>query len=219
MHTIVDKIFRLTPLVPMEIVAPVMESLFQDAPPPPALGGSRDPTSPQSERPTLPVQRIGMFRCFRQISEADHSRAVLNGKKKLFRYTVFPKKPAGTPCAQPWLVAAGSWRLAAIGSWQLATGGWWWLVVLGGRWWLVVGGWWRLVVVSGWRLVAAGGWQGLAVVGGGWQRLVGVGGWRFVVPWGGPEGRSLTKGKQSGSLRTALDHRDHDCGGMKLPRV
>ena len=72
-----------------------------------------------------------------------HARAVLNGKrkKKVFRYTVFPKKPAGTACAQPWLVAVGGWRLAAVGGWQLATGGWWRLVVVGGGWWLVIGGW------------------------------------------------------------------------------
>ena len=71
----------------------------------------------------------------------------LTGKKKVFRYTVFPKKPAGTPCVQPWLVAVGGWRLAvgvwrlvAIGGWQLAVGGgWWWLAAVGG-WRLVVGG-------------------------------------------------------------------------------
>ena len=62
------------------------------------------------------------------------ARAILNRKKKVFRYTVFPKKPAGTPCVQPWLVAVGGWRLAAIGGWQLATGGWWQLVVVGGGW-------------------------------------------------------------------------------------
>ena len=104
--------------------------------------------------------------------QAVQGRAILNGKKTVFRYTVFPKKPAGTPCVQPWLVAVGGWGLAAIGGWQLATGGWWRLVVVGGCWWLVIGGWWRLVVVGGWRLVAAGGW--LAVGGGRW--LVGVGG-------------------------------------------
>ena len=95
--------------------------------------------------------------------QAVQGRAVLNGKKKVFRYTVFRKKPAGTPCVQP--------SLAAIGGWQLATGGWWRLVVIGGCWWLVIGGWWRVVVVGGWRLVAAGGWR----------RLVAVGGWRFVA--------------------------------------
>ena len=74
-------------------------------------------------------------------------RAVLNGKKKKsVPEPVFPKKPAGTPCAQPWLVAVGGWWLAAVGGWQLATGGWWRLVVVGCGWWrLVVGGWWLVV--------------------------------------------------------------------------
>ena len=94
--------------------------------------------------------------------------------KKSVPEPVFPKKPAGTPCAQPWLVAVGGWRLAAVGGWQLATGGWWRLVVVGGGWWLVIGGWWRLAMVGSWRLVAAGGWR----------RLVAVGGWR-LVPVGG----------------------------------
>ena len=52
-------------------------------------------------------------------------------------------------------------------------------------------GWWRLVV---------GGWWRLAV--GGWWRLAVDGSWRLAV--GGPLGRSLTKKKTSGSLRTAL---------------
>ena len=85
----------------------------------------------------------------------------LTGKKNVPQ-PVFPKKPAGTPCAQAWLVAVGGWRLAAVGGWQLATGGWW-----------------RLAVVGSWRLVAAGGWRRLVV--GGW--------WRLAV--GGPLGRSL----------------------------
>ena len=64
---------------------------------------------------------------------AEVSRAVLNGKKKVFRYTFFPKKPEGTPCVQPWLVAVGGWRRLAVGSWQLAVGGgWWWLAAVGG---------------------------------------------------------------------------------------
>ena len=136
-------------------------------------------------------------------------RAVLNGKKKSVPEPVFQKTPAGTPCAQPWLVAVGGWWLVAVCGWQLATGGWWRLVVVGGGWWLVIGGWWRLAVVGSWRLVAAGGWRQLVAggwwlaVGGGW-RLMGVGGWRLVVPWGGPEGRSLAKKKKSGTLRTAL---------------
>ena len=95
------------------------------------------------------------------------TRDVLNGKKK--KCSGFPKKPAGTPCAQPWLVAVGGWRLAAVGGWQLATGGWWRLVVVGGGWWLAVGGWRQLAVVGSWRLVAAGGWR---LVAGGWWRLV-----------------------------------------------
>ena len=109
-------------------------------------------------------------------------------KKKVFCYTVFPKKPAGTPCVK---------------SWFLAVGGWWRLVVVGGSWWLVIGGWWQLVVVGGWRLVAAGGWRRLVV--GGWWRLAVGGSWRLAV--GGPLGRSLRavlSKKKSGSLRTAL---------------
>ena len=61
-------------------------------------------------------------------------RAVLNGKKNLFRYAVFPKKPAGTPCV-------GGWRLAAVGGWwRLAVGGGWRLMAVGGGWWLAVDG-------------------------------------------------------------------------------
>ena len=69
----------------------------------------------------------------------------LTGKKKVFRYTVFPKKPADTPCVQPWLVSVGGWRLVAVG------GGW-------RR--LVVGDWWLVAVGSGWRLAVGrcGGW-------------------------------------------------------------
>ena len=117
----------------------------------------------------------------------------LTGKKKKKKEcSGFPKKPAGTPCAQPWLVAVGGWRLAAVGGWQLATGGWWRLVVVGGGWWLTVGGWrqlavvgsWRLVAASGWRRLVAGGWWRLVV--GGWWRLAVDGSWRLAVPWGGP---------------------------------
>ena len=117
-------------------------------------------------------------------AETPPPRAVLNGKKKSVPEPVFPKKPAGTPCAQPWLVAVGGWRLAALGSWQLATGGWWRLVVVGGGWWLVIGGRWRLAVVGSWWLVATGGWRRLMV--GGWSRLAVDGSWRLAVPWGGP---------------------------------
>ena len=101
-------------------------------------------------------------------------RSLTEKEKKSVPEPVSPKKPAGTPCAQPWLVAVGSWRLAALGGRQLATGGWWRLVVVGSGWWLVIGGWWRLAVVGSWRLVATGGWQWLVAVGG-W-RLVAVGG-------------------------------------------
>ena len=39
-------------------------------------------------------------------------RAVLSKQKKSVPEPVFPKKPAGTPCAQPWLVGVGSWRFS-----------------------------------------------------------------------------------------------------------
>ena len=119
----------------------------------------------------------------------------LTEKQKGVPVPVFPKKPAGTSCAQPWLVAVGGWWLAAVGGWQLATGGWWRLVVVGGGWWLVIGGWRRLALVGSWRLVAAGDWRRLVV--GGWWRLVVGGWWRLAVDgsWqlavGGPLGRSL----------------------------
>ena len=118
----------------------------------------------------LPVTRRpqGSNRC-RQ------TRTVLNEKKKLFRYTVLPKKPAGTPCVQPRSVAVSDWRLPAVGSWQLAVGGGWQRLVVGDWWLVAVGSGWRLAVGRRWRLVAVGGW-----------RLVGVGGWRLVVTWGGP---------------------------------
>ena len=51
-------------------------------------------------------------------------RAVLNGGKKSVVIPAFPKKPAGTPCAQPWFVAVGGWRLAVGCRWRLAVGGW-----------------------------------------------------------------------------------------------
>ena len=67
----------------------------------------------------------------------------LTGKKKTVPEPVFPKKPAGTPCAQPWLVAVGGWRLA-VGNWRL--------VAVGGGWQrLVVGDWWLVAVGSGWQ--------------------------------------------------------------------
>ena len=115
----------------------------------------------------------------------------LTEKKKSVPEPVFPKKPAGTPCAQPWLVAVGGWRLA-VGNWWLVAvgGGWrqlvvgdWWLVAVGSGWQLAVGRRWRLAAVGGWRLAAVGGWR---LVVGGWWRLAVGGGWRLVVPWGGP---------------------------------
>ena len=127
--------------------------------------------------------------------ELPQIRAVLNGKKKRksVPVPVFPKKPAGTPCAQPWLVAVGGWWLATVDGWQLATGGWWRLVVVGGGWWF--GDWWLVAVGSGWQLAVGRRWR-LAAVGGGWWLAVG-GSWRLAVggSWrlavGGPLGRSL----------------------------
>ena len=121
----------------------------------------------------------------------------LTGKKSV-PVLVFPKKPAGTPCAQPWLVAVGGWRLVAVGGWRLAVGNWR-LVAVGGGWRrLVVGDWWFVEVGSGWQLAvdrrwwlaAVGGWR--LVVGGWWQLAV-DGSWRLVV--GGPLGRSLATKK------------------------
>ena len=100
-------------------------------------------------------------------------RAVLNGEKKVFHCTVFPKKARGhTMC----------WRWA-VSSWWLATGGWCRLVAVSGGWRrLVVGDWWLMAAGSGWWLAVGRRW-----------RLAAVGGWRLMVPWGGPYGRSLTK--------------------------
>ena len=105
-----------------------------------------------------------------------HTGVSLTGKKKMC--SGFPKKPAGTPCAQPWLVAVGGWRLTAVGGWRLAVGNWR-LVAVGGGWRrLVAGGWWLEAVGSGWQLVVGRRWRLAAV--GGW-RLVAVGGWRLVA--------------------------------------
>ena len=103
----------------------------------------------------------------------------LTEKKKSVPVPVFPKKPAGTPCAQPWLVAVGGgWRLAVGGGWRLAVGNWR-LVAVGGGWRrLVAGGWWLEAVGSGWQLAVGRRWRLAAV--GGW-RLVAVGGWRLVA--------------------------------------
>ena len=115
----------------------------------------------------------------------------LTGKKK--KCSGFPKKPAGTPCAQPWLVAVGGWRLAAVGGWRLVAGGWW-LEAVGSGWQLAVGRRWRLAAVGGWRLVV-----------GGWWRLAVDGSWRLAV--GGPLGRSLravlSKKQKISSLKDA----------------
>ena len=143
-------------------------------------------------------------------------RAVPNGKK-FFPEPVFPKKPAGTPCAQPWLVAVGGWRLAA-GNWRLVAvgGGWRRLVV--GDWWLVAVGSWRLVAAGGWRRLVVGGWWRLAVDGS-W-RLAVDGSWRLAV--GGPLGRSLravlSKKKKSGPLRTALPPPPPSSPAAPLPK-
>ena len=105
----------------------------------------------------------------------------------MFRYTVFPNKPAGTPC-----VGGGRW---AVGGWRLAVGGGWWRLVAGG------GGWWWVAAVGGWGLVVDGGWQWFAV--GGWRRLA----------VGGPLGRSLRavlNKKKSSSLRTPLPPQPQD---------
>ena len=81
----------------------------------------------------------------------------------MFLYTVFPKKPAGTPCVGGgWLAVGSGWRRLVA-------------VVAVGGWGLVVNGGWRVAVGRRWRLVAFGGW-----------RLVAVGAWRLMVPWGGP---------------------------------
>ena len=100
---------------------------------------------------------------------ASRGRAVLNRKKKLFRYMVFSKTTACSSYVQPWLVAIGGWRLVEIAGWRLTA--------VGGSWQLVMGGWWRLAAVDGWRLVAVGGWWRLAV--NGWWSL-------GVVLKGGP---------------------------------
>ena len=52
------------------------------------------------------------------------ARAVLNGKKELFRNMVFSKTTACSSYVQPWLVAIGGWRLVEIAGWRLAVGGW-----------------------------------------------------------------------------------------------
>ena len=135
-----------------------------------------NPRSITRYRCTQPQVQGVMFRFAVDGFASDLASGVsLTEKKKSVPAPVFPKKPAGTPCAQPWLVAVGGWRLAAVGYWQLATGGWWRLVVVRR---LVAGGWWLEAVGSGWQLVV-GRRRRLAAVGG-W-RLVAVGGWRLVA--------------------------------------
>ena len=58
-------------------------------------------TTAPSGYPPMVVGRIGMF-----WSHCLLSRAVLNWKK-VFRYTVFPKKPAGTLCVGGGQLAVG----------------------------------------------------------------------------------------------------------------
>ena len=72
------------------------------------------------------------------------ARGVLKCKEKNGLERQFCRKTACSSCAQPWLLAIGSWRLVAIGSWRLAVGGGWW-------WWAVIGGWWLVAVGCGWR--------------------------------------------------------------------
>ena len=69
-------------------------------------------------------------------------RAVLNGKKKVFRNQFSQKSPRALH-----VLNHGWWRLA-VGGWQLA---------VGGGWQLAVGRRWRLAAVGGWRLLAVGG--------------------------------------------------------------
>ena len=123
-------------------------------------------------------QRIGNDEWCRTLNTCMDAlgRGVLNGKRK--KCSGFPKKPAGTPCAQPWLVAVGGWRLAVGGGCRLAIANWR-LVAVGGGWRrLVAGGWWLEAVGSGWQLTVGRRWRLAAV--GGW-RLVAVGGWRLVA--------------------------------------
>ena len=86
----------------------------------------------------------------------------------------------------------GWWRLAVGGDWRLAVGDWRLAAVSGGWPRLVVGDWWLVAVGSGCQLAVGHRWQ-----------LAAAGDWQLVVPWGGPEGRSLTK-KKCRSQRTPL---------------
>ena len=102
-------------------------------------------------------------------------RAVLNGRKKVFRNQFSQKIPRALH-----VLNYGWWRLA-VGGWWLAVGNWR-LVAVGGGWRrLVVGDWWLVAVGSGWQLAVGRRWR-LAAVGG--SRLVAVGGWRLVAVGG-----------------------------------
>ena len=100
-----------------------------------------------------------------------YARAVLNEKKKVFFSTVFPKKPAGTPCVGG---AVGDWRLVAVGGgWRRLMVGDWWLMAVGSGWRLAAGDWWRLAVGGWWQLVVGGCWSlGAVPKGGPYQKKI-----------------------------------------------
>ena len=77
--------------------------------------------------PWLPV--VENSRLFAQRAHSAQY-APLTGKKKVFLYTVFPKKARGHTMCWRWVVGGG----------RLTTGNWWRLVVVGGGWWLGIGG-------------------------------------------------------------------------------
>ena len=66
--------------------------------------------------------------------ERETGRAVLNGKKKLFRYMVFSKTTACSSYVQPWLAAIGGWRLVEIAGWRLVVGSGWRQLAAVGSW-------------------------------------------------------------------------------------
>ena len=134
---------------PEDMAAPLQLPRPRPPPPPPA-----PPPPPPSSPPPLPLPPPPTPPASPPVPPPGRS---LRGKKKVFRYIVFPKKARGYRCVQPWLVANGGWRLAVDGGWWLAIVGWWGLAV--GGWWLAVGGW-RWLAVAGWRqLAAVGGWR------------------------------------------------------------
>ena len=74
----------------------------------------------------------GTLKC---ITISINRRAVLNGKKKVFRNQFSQKSPRALHVLNHgwWRLAVGGWRRLAVGSWQLAVGGgWWWLAAVGG---------------------------------------------------------------------------------------